>query len=215
MTGSELCTASCLMNDGGRIVLGRTEKYGSGTTLAIWDIMGNEPVRKIKYTASIGFADSIAFLNLSRDNRYVVAGFQNTLDNNANFLIFDLSMDNFGPNGPEPKVLAMDADAQCTAVLDNHQAVTGTRLGDLIIWSMKTGKPIRRLASGGGATQTLSRRPVRGTASHDAEVFAVEVSSDGKYLVSASADCTLKVWDLAAEKHIRTLTGHKDQVSEC
>ena len=212
MVGSELCTASCMMKDGQRIVLGRTEKFGNGTTLAIWDIMGNEPVRKIKYTAAIGFADNIAYLNLSRDNRYVIAGFQNSYDGKANFLIFDLSADNFGPNGPEPKVIALDANADCTAILDNHQVVTGTRNGDLIIWSMKTGKPLRRLVSGGGATQTLSRKPTRGASAHGGEVMALEVSSDGVHLISASADNTLKVWDMNTEKHVRTLSGHKDEV---
>jgi len=76
MRKNELCTASCLMSDGERMVLGRTEKFGGGTTIIIWDILGNEPVRQIHYDATVGFADHISYLNLSRDNRYVIAGFQ-------------------------------------------------------------------------------------------------------------------------------------------
>ena len=55
----EMCTASCMMNDGEKVVLGRTEKFGGGTTIIIWDILNNEPVRQIKCDTSVGFADHI------------------------------------------------------------------------------------------------------------------------------------------------------------
>ena len=49
MAKNELCTASCMMNDGERIVLGRTEKFGGGTTIVIWDLLANEAVRRMDY----------------------------------------------------------------------------------------------------------------------------------------------------------------------
>ncbi len=52
----------------------------------------------------VGFADYISFLKLSKDNRYVIAGFQNSYDGNANFIIFDLSEDSY--QKVEPKVSA-------------------------------------------------------------------------------------------------------------
>lgn len=210
MAKNELCTASCMMADGERIVLGRTEKYGGGTTIVIWDLLGNQALRKIKYEASIGFADYISYLNLSKDNRYVVAGFQNSYDGNANFLIFDLTDDR--PQ-VEPKILAVDAVAECTAILENHEAVTGTRTGELTIWSMRTGKALRQLVSAGSGPGTLSRVGISASKAHGREVKAVSVSKNGRFLVSASSDGFLKVWDLETEKLMHTLRGHTDEVS--
>ncbi len=153
MAKNELCTASCMMADGERIVLGRTEKFGGATTIVIWDLLANEKVREMRYEGSVGLADYISYLNLSKDNRYVIAGFQNSYDRNANFIIFDLSEDSY--HKVEPKLIALDACAECTAILDNHEAVTGTRNGELIVWSMRTGKVNRQIAV--GAADTLGR----------------------------------------------------------
>ncbi|MFQ6030733.1 MAG: WD40 repeat domain-containing protein, partial [Dehalococcoidia bacterium] len=43
---------------------------------------------------------------------------------------------------------------------------------------------------------------------HSDYVFGVAVSPDGRQVVSASRDGTLKVWDLATGREQRTLTGH-------
>lgn len=39
-----------------------------------------------------------------------------------------------------PKVLTLAAAVEVTAILDNHEAVTGTFSGELIVWSLRTGK---------------------------------------------------------------------------
>jgi len=214
MAQSELCTASCMMKDGERIVLGRTEKFGGGTTVVIWDLLANEPVRKIHYDGAVGFADHISYISLSQDNRYVIAGFQNSYDGNANFIIFDLTVNDY--SRVEPKIIALDAQAECTAVLPNHEAVTGTRQGELVIWSMRTGKPLRQLVATGNKAMSLSRGGNMALAcAHTAEVKGVAVSDDDKILVSASADCTVKVWNLETEKVMHTLRGHTDQVLSC
>jgi WD40 repeat protein len=85
-------------------------------------------------------------------------------------------------------------------VLPRDEAVTGLRNGDLVIWSLRTGQPSRQLLSGSGRH------------AHAREVKAVARSEDSKYLVSASADGTLKVWDVETERHINTLNGHNDEV---
>ena len=210
MDKNELCTASCMMSDGERIVLGRTEKFGGGTTVVIYDLLANEPVRKLRYDAAVGFADYISYLNLSKDNRYVIAGFQNSFDGNANFIIFDLTADSYS-TAVEPKLLALDACAECTAVLDNHEAVTGTRSGELLIWSMRTGKPLRQLVSPTGST-TMTRMGISKSVAHGGEVKAVSVSRDGKLLVSGAADGAVKVWNLDSERLLTTLKGHNDEV---
>ena len=47
---------------------------------------------------------------------------------------------------------------------------------------------------------------------HSASVYGVAVTADGKRAVSASADNTLKVWDLETGRALRTLEGHSASV---
>jgi WD40 repeat protein len=62
-------------------------------------------------------------------------------------------------------------------------------------------------SQGGLAYQTDSTEvETRGT------VSAVAFSPDGKFALSASEDKTLKLWDTATKKEIRTLTGHQGEV---
>lgn len=209
MRRNELCTASCMMNDGERMLLGRTDKYGKNTVVIIWDILGNEQLRQITCDASVGFADYISYLNLSKDNRYVIAGFQNSHDHKANFITFDLSSSSTA--ALSPKVMALDAQVEVTAILENHEAVTGTKGGELIIWSIRTGRELRQLVT--PPAGTLSRREVYSQPAHRGEVKDVVVSKDGQFLVSASADRTVKLWNLELEKLVHTCVGHSDEVS--
>ncbi|MBV8833199.1 MAG: hypothetical protein JO108_28720, partial [Acidobacteriaceae bacterium] len=49
---------------------------------------------------------------------------------------------------------------------------------------------------------------VRTLQGHSSSVYGVAVSADGRLAVSASADNTLKVWELASGRELRTLQGH-------
>jgi len=53
----------------------------------------------------------------------VIAGFQNSYDQKANFVVFDLSVSELAP--VTPKIIALDAQVDVTRVLDNHEAITG------------------------------------------------------------------------------------------
>jgi WD40 repeat protein len=47
---------------------------------------------------------------------------------------------------------------------------------------------------------------------HQSWVWAVAWSPDGEQLATASADKTAKIWDLASEENLLTLSGHTDSV---
>jgi WD40 repeat protein len=49
---------------------------------------------------------------------------------------------------------------------------------------------------------------VRALAGHTAEVLAVSVSDDGRFVLSGSADATARVWDTATGALVRTLSGN-------
>ncbi|BFZ21895.1 hypothetical protein BsWGS_24934 [Bradybaena similaris] len=198
MTDNETCSALTVMSDNDKVVFGRSDKFGGGTNIVVWDLLGNQPIKEMRYDAPVGNNDYISYISLSQNDRYVIAGFTNSFDNFAEFVIFDMTLTSYGIS--DPHLLRLDANPECTAVLPQDEAVTGLRNGDLVVWSIKTGQPSRQLMS------------TNGKHAHSREVKAVARSEDSKFLVSASADGTLKLWDLESERNICTMSGHNDEV---
>ena len=193
----ETCSALCVMSDPDKVVFGRSDKFGNATSIIVWDLLGNQPIKEMRYDAPVGNNDYINFLALSQNDRYCVAGFTNSFDNFAEFVVFDMTLTSFNIN--DANILRLDANPECTAILPHEEACTGLRNGDLVIWKLKSGQADRQLLASGGHA-------------HSREVKAVTLSQDSKYLVSASADNTMKIWDMATEKPIQTLSGHTDEV---
>ncbi len=50
---------------------------------------------------------------------------------------------------------------------------------------------------------------------HSGPILALAMSSDGKSLVTASGDSTIKLWDLETCREMRTFAGHEDWVRTC
>ncbi|MGH2557013.1 MAG: eIF2A-related protein [Actinomycetota bacterium] len=50
---------------------------------------------------------------------------------------------------------------------------------------------------------------------HSRQINACAISPDGSFVVSASDDKTLKVWDTASGQELRTLRGHTGPVADC
>ena len=94
---------------------------------------------------------------------------------------------------------------QVTAVCGDVELVTGTRAGQLARWRCDSGTVVHYLSRDdqAGASWTA----------HDADVCAVDVLHSRHWLLSASADYTLRVWDLSSNLLLQTLVGHDDQVS--
>lgn len=71
----------------------------------------------------------------------------------------------------------------------------------MLMFFTSAGQPSRQLLANNGKH------------AHSREVKAVARSEDNRYLVSASADNTLKLWDLETERQLCTMSGHSDEVS--
>ena len=87
---------------------------------------------------------------------------------------------------------------------DGGGALSGSRDNTLKLWDLATGKEIRTFTGHGSLDAFQSR---------DTGVNSVAFSPDGHMALSGSHDKTLKLWDLAAGKEIRTFTGHAHSVN--
>ena len=65
---------------------------------------------------------------------------------------------------------------------------------------------------GCGDRDVLTGTCVATLAGHSSWVWSVAVFPDGRHIVSASVDKTLKVWDVAAGACVATLEGHSSSV---
>ena len=122
-----------------------------------------------------------------------MAGVQGRHDAAAHYLVLDLAAAASVP----PRSLSLDAAVDATATVRRHEAVTGTRSGQLTVWDLVGGGASRRLGAGGG---------------HGGPVTGVAVSVDRRLLASTSVDRTVKLWNLDAEQLMHTLHGHADEV---
>ncbi|XP_012941838.1 neurexin-1 [Aplysia californica] len=198
MAEPEVCAALTVMSDNDKVVFGRSDNFGSGTNIIVWDLLANQPLKEMRYDAPVGNNDYLSYINLSQNDRFVIAGYSNSLDNQAEFVVFDMTLTSYSIN--DPTIMRMDAVPECTAVLPHDEAVTGLRNGELVIWSLRGAQTTRFLVSHNSKT------------AHAREVKAVARSENNHYLVSASADGTLKLWDLHSERLLATLSGHTDEV---
>ncbi|BGP44760.1 hypothetical protein JCM10450v2_000574 [Rhodotorula kratochvilovae] len=57
-----------------------------------------------------------------------------------------------------------------------------------------------------------SRKQVSRLGGHSDNIRAVQLSDDGKWLLSASSDSTVKLWSLAAQKCLHTFSHHADSI---
>ncbi|MGQ0703071.1 MAG: caspase family protein [Gemmatimonadales bacterium] len=63
-----------------------------------------------------------------------------------------------------------------------------------------------------GAEEADSRPEIVPPTGHTASVYAVAFSPDSRWLVSASADRTIRIWDAVSGRQLRSLSGHEREV---
>lgn len=110
----------------------------------------------------------------------------------------------------QPKYITFEAKAEATEILNNEEAVTGTRKGELIVWNLLTTTPVRQITinatlEGDSAVTTFPP--------HDGMIHDIVLSEDRRFLVTASQDRRIRVWTMPEERLLHTLEGHADDVS--
>lgn len=58
-----------------------------------------------------------------------------------------------------------------------------------------------------------SRRNIKDFEGHIGEVYALSISSDGKYLASGGKDQLIHIWDVQENKLLDSFKGHRDTVT--
>ena len=97
---------------------------------------------------------------------------------------------------------------------DGRRAVSASADKTLKVWDLENGACLRTLDRV-ALSQEIANFEVssgaRAQLGHSGIVTAVAVHADGWRVVSASSDCTLKVWDLESGACLRTLCGSKEK----
>ncbi|VDD74833.1 unnamed protein product [Mesocestoides corti] len=204
MPAEILCSASCVSNAGEHIVAARATPQGQ--SILVWDLVGNQLTREIHYIP-INSKARVSYINITPEDRFVVAGFNNPGTDQAYFMVFDLAAETSGV--VQPKYITFDAKAEATEILNNDEAVTGTRKGELIVWNLLTKMPVRQFSINAtleGDTGITTFPP------HDGIIHDVTLSEDRRFLVTASQDRRVRVWNMPEERLLHTLEGHADDV---
>ncbi|VDP65556.1 unnamed protein product [Echinostoma caproni] len=85
-----MCTATCLTRTSEHVIVARTTP--TGPSILVWNLTSNQTEHEIPYHPMNPLVkDSVTYLNISMDDRLVVAGFQNPTDDHACYMVFDLA----------------------------------------------------------------------------------------------------------------------------
>lgn len=80
-----------------------------------------------------------------------------------------------------------------TLSVDGARAVSGTRSGSLLAWDVERGRTTAELGYSAGEPRLLT---------------SLRMMADGRRVLTASRDRTLRLWDTADARELRVMTGH-------
>lgn len=87
----EICFVLCVMFDLDKVVFVCLEKFGNVIYVIVWDLLGNQVLKEVKYDVFVGNNDYVNFLKFFYNDWYCVLGFNNLFDNYVEFVVFDMN----------------------------------------------------------------------------------------------------------------------------
>lgn len=96
---------------------------------------------------------------------------------------------------------------------NGHHLFTCSKDGSVIHWDLRTGKQkttFAKVAPKGKGKQRARQEDIDG---HSDELWALSLSSDGKYLATGGKDRRVGVWDVEKGAWLKGFRGHKDSIS--
>jgi WD40 repeat protein len=212
---TEWVSSISLSLDGRYVLSGSFDK-----TVKLWEIATGECVKTFE-----GHTDYVVAVDLSADAKYAlsIAGrpYQSASENTLR--IWEVSTGKCIQTIEGPQ----EAFTSVRLSTDNKFAVSGSsefyqmpkrenayyverhpQHNAVRLWDLVTGKCVRTLDGHGENFSEGS--DFKG---HADRIAAVSLSADGKYALSGSRDCRIKLWNLIVGQCVRTLTGHMDGVN--
>ncbi|KAJ3411073.1 hypothetical protein HDV05_002772 [Chytridiales sp. JEL 0842] len=177
--GTVVCVA--VSPDGSKIVSGSEDK-----TVRLWDLHTGRGIRTME-----GHANTVNAVCVSPDGRWVVSGSKDTTCR-----VWDIN------NGKCVQVLeGHQLSVNCVAISpDGERIVSGSDDRTVKVWECDLA---RRLRNGGGdLLKGLESDELKG---HGDTIKALEISEDGRFLVSAGSDLTVKVWSAETGKLVKSI----------
>ena len=183
---------------------GRTALSGGGVTdntLRLWDLASGREIRK--FEGHSDFVHSVAF---SPDGKTALSGGTGAVTlGPGELILWDLA------SGREIRKFEGHTETVNSVAFapDGKTALSGSADKTLRLWDLATGREIRKLEG------------------HPAAVSSVAIAPDGKTALSAGGcekydaieawrcvkKSSLRLWDLASGREIRTFEGHSDQIN--
>ena len=115
----------------------------------------------------------------------------------TNFIVFDITK---STEIAQTRSIALDAEPKVLLALSNSEMVTGTRGGHLIQWNIHSCAP------------TFTFEDPADLQAHRGPINSIQISSDYENIVSASSDCTAKIWSSRNKMLVSILAGHRAEV---
>lgn len=190
------CCVFALSADSNSIFMAGNQRFGRGISVGILDLVSNELTKEIKSDPTISFGDNPESIFITPDERHAIVGCRSL--SGTNFIVFDITK---STEIAQTRSIALDAEPKCAVALSNSEVVTGTRGGHLIQWSIHSCAP------------TYTFEDPANMQAHRSAINQISLSGDYEYLVSASSDCTAKIWSTRNKMLISSLSGHRAEVS--
>ncbi|PSB43226.1 hypothetical protein C7B80_24915 [Cyanosarcina cf. burmensis CCALA 770] len=153
-------------------------------TVKLWNWQTGEMIDAVRAASS-----GIRSLAMSQDGKILVSG-----SGGGTIKIWHLDR---GLNQPKHDLSNAHMSDVLTLAIRNQILISGGEDRTIKIWDLNT---------------TEKQQPIHILEGHGGSIWCVVVSPDGTKIASASADYTVKIWDLLTGQILETLTGHLGEV---